>query len=233
MIGDVRRLIYGLRPPDARPARARRLAPRSRNAGVLARNLRHDRRSELDAAAPRRSRGRRLLDRPGGTDERQAARTCPNTATSASPSSRPRCDSRSPTTATASRTDPRYRAPHDEGACGRGRRHLRDRRREPAAERSSRRRSHGLRSEPLALMSAADPDPHRRRSPALPGGLRALLDSVADTEVVGEAATGEEAVEVALALTPDVVVMDINMPGLNGIDATRASSTRRRTSTCS
>ena len=57
--------------------------------------------------------------------------------------------------------------------------------------------------------------------PLFRAGLRALLDSVADTEVVGEAETGEEAVEVALSLVPDVVVMDINMPGLNGIDATR------------
>jgi len=57
--------------------------------------------------------------------------------------------------------------------------------------------------------------------PLFRAGLRALLGSVDDTEVVGEAETGEEAVDVALALEPDVVVMDINMPGLNGIDATR------------
>jgi DNA-binding NarL/FixJ family response regulator len=57
--------------------------------------------------------------------------------------------------------------------------------------------------------------------PLFRGGLRALLESVPDNEVVGEAATGEEAVQLAYALTPDVVVMDLNMPDLNGIEATR------------
>ncbi len=52
-------------------------------------------------------------------------------------------------------------------------------------------------------------------------GLRALFLSVPDTEVVGEAATGEEAVARAADLQPDVVLMDIQMPGTNGIEATR------------
>jgi DNA-binding NarL/FixJ family response regulator len=57
--------------------------------------------------------------------------------------------------------------------------------------------------------------------PLFRAGLRALLDSLPDTEVVGEAATGDEAIELARELLPDVVVMDINMPSPNGIDATR------------
>jgi DNA-binding NarL/FixJ family response regulator len=53
-------------------------------------------------------------------------------------------------------------------------------------------------------------------------GLHGLLDAVPDTEVVGEAATGEAVVELAASLQPDLILMDINMPGLNGIAATRS-----------
>jgi len=52
-------------------------------------------------------------------------------------------------------------------------------------------------------------------------GLRGLLDAVPDTTVVGEAATGAQAVAMADRLRPDVVLMDIAMPGGNGIDATQ------------
>ena len=51
-------------------------------------------------------------------------------------------------------------------------------------------------------------------------GIRALLETQADLQVVGEAATGTEAVEKALALAPDVVLMDIGMPELDGLTAT-------------
>ena len=52
-------------------------------------------------------------------------------------------------------------------------------------------------------------------------GVRMLIDSQKDMEVVGEAKTGREAVEEARRLKPDVVVMDVSMPELNGIEGTR------------
>lgn len=52
-------------------------------------------------------------------------------------------------------------------------------------------------------------------------GLRALLEAEHGTAVIGEATTGVEAVTLAAALQPDVIVMDINMPELNGIEATK------------
>ena len=52
-------------------------------------------------------------------------------------------------------------------------------------------------------------------------GLGALLSAVDGYELVGEAATGAEAVRAAVTLHPDVLIMDIQMPGMSGIDATR------------
>lgn len=52
-------------------------------------------------------------------------------------------------------------------------------------------------------------------------GVRRLLEDVADFEILGEATSGEEAIKMVAELDPDVVLMDINMPGIGGLEATR------------
>jgi DNA-binding NarL/FixJ family response regulator len=69
-------------------------------------------------------------------------------------------------------------------------------------------------SEPLKVLIADD-------HPIYRSGLKLSLSFTEGFEVVGEASNGEEAVTATAALKPDVVVMDVNMPGLNGIEATR------------
>jgi DNA-binding NarL/FixJ family response regulator len=68
--------------------------------------------------------------------------------------------------------------------------------------------------EPLRVLIADD-------HPLFRDGMRALLDANPGTSVASEAATGEEVVTLAATLQPDVILMDIQMPGLSGIEATR------------
>ena len=68
--------------------------------------------------------------------------------------------------------------------------------------------------EPIRVLLADD-------HPMFREGLVVALGALPGVEVVAEANSGEEAIELAARVQPDVVVMDVNMPGVNGIDATR------------
>ncbi len=73
---------------------------------------------------------------------------------------------------------------------------------------------------PIRILLADDHTVMRR-------GLRALLERQAGFDVVGEAADGREAVDTAAAVSPDVAVIDIGMPNLNGIEAARRITEKR------
>ncbi|MFZ1693716.1 MAG: response regulator transcription factor, partial [Flavobacteriales bacterium] len=66
----------------------------------------------------------------------------------------------------------------------------------------------------ISILIAEDSAPFRT-------GLRALLKSAPDMSVIGEAVDGTQAISLALALQSDVILMDLQMPALNGIEATR------------
>ncbi len=78
-------------------------------------------------------------------------------------------------------------------------------------------------------MSAATPEPTKQATKVLivddqePFRLaaRMVVEATEGFEVVGEAETGEEGVKLARTLEPDLVLMDVNLPGINGLDATR------------
>jgi DNA-binding NarL/FixJ family response regulator len=69
-------------------------------------------------------------------------------------------------------------------------------------------------NEPLRILIVDD-------HPLVRKGLLALLSSMPDLVVVGEAANGKEAITQARELQPDIILMDLDMPELNGIEATR------------
>jgi two-component system, NarL family, response regulator LiaR len=74
-------------------------------------------------------------------------------------------------------------------------------------------------SEPITVILVDDHEMVRR-------GVRAFLETQADITVVAEAGSGEEAVRLAVEHAPDVALMDLIMPGMDGVDATRSLTTR-------
>ncbi|MBI2238729.1 MAG: response regulator transcription factor [Actinobacteria bacterium] len=76
----------------------------------------------------------------------------------------------------------------------------------------------GIEAEDMSPIRILIVDDH----PVTREGLHSALDLEEAVEVVGESATGEEAVEAVRGLSPDIVFMDVRMPGMGGIEATRA-----------
>ena len=216
-LGEVRQVLDTLRAPGA--------APRAPAPGL-------DRLSELveqaagagltvtvegePPALPRRGPGR-LPHRPGGPHQRRTAlrlargpgahRTGRRPAAAARRRRRTRHGRR--------RGRRRQRARRDAGAGRRAGWHHRGGpapgRRVPGARRTAAR----VRGGPVIRVLLADDQSLVR------AGFRALLDAQPDIEVAGEASDGEEAVRLVRALRPDVVLMDIRMPVLDGLAATR------------
>ncbi|MFT3883315.1 MAG: response regulator [Gemmatales bacterium] len=87
----------------------------------------------------------------------------------------------------------------------------------------------GMGSAVIAILPLNERVDHNAKSPTVPvddhpvmrSGLRLLLDTQSDMEVVGDTDNGKEAVQQVADTSPDVVIMDVSLPGLNGIDATK------------
>ncbi len=218
---DIRRLVYDLRPPaldDLGLLGALRELAAQHNADGL---QRHRRVAGRTSPAVRGRRGRLPPYRPGGAHQRcpplrrERVRRPPGrrpegaAARGIGRRPRPRCRKRvgrgPPLDARAGRRAGRELR---RGATS-GRRHARARLAAPHP---------GLPGEAMTdrtRVLIADDHPFFR------DGLRVLLESTPDTELVGEAKDAEEAISLAADLSPDVILMDLRMPGPGGIEATR------------
>jgi DNA-binding NarL/FixJ family response regulator/signal transduction histidine kinase len=173
----------------------------------------HDRRGPPGAAA--RDRPLRLPRRPGGADERDQVRR-PGPGLGDDPlrqaAARARGRQRRPHAAAPERQRPRAR--RDAGAGRAFRRRARGRSAPSQRIRRPRPPTAGGHDTMIRVLIADD-------QALVRGGFRMILSSQKDMEVVGEAENGRQAIALAKELQPDVVLMDIRMPELDGLEATR------------